>query len=734
MIIEYFGRALWCSTALALLQSAPLMAADITIPTGVTETTTQTIDEDGDTLLVESGGTIDTRPANGVAALGTADNQSLINNGLIEGATNGIRANGGNARITNNESVRGGSNGIRADGDDATVLNSGTVTSTTLHGVRSSGARANIRNEGVIDANVHGVRSSGEDAVITNTGTINAGVNGILSLDTGAMIVNTGTIEAQNNGIRANADDVVITNNGTIETATADGIRSSGANARITNNQTILGFNNGIRSDGDDAIITNTGALASSTLHGIRSTGANSVIVNSGTINGNVHGIRSSGDASSLSNTGRISGASSGVAVFSGQDITVTNSGRIAGGNFSVFFAPSAVNPTLRLQSGSVLEGVVDFGSASTLSVGEGLNLSLDYEGNAPTVVSDVPFVHDTENGVVYTVDPTGLALNETFVQVTANAVHEVVRDATANARAQQAGQPDTTRFAFAPNSANTNNAGKRRWVSGFGGYASQDGTGDVTGADQTYGGIVGGIDLDTGNHAYGAFAGGSYSRIESDNDTQEVDATSVFAGLYLDRQYGAYWLNAAAMIGYTQFSSVRTVANNLASDGLETASADYNGYFISPSVTVGRSIGNRVQASLGGYYAGLFMDSYDESGSAAGLDVDSRDVHVAAVRAELRYDAHQSTNKTGLMKVKTWGGVDGLFNLGSDDIDASIAGLPLSFSASFADSAAVGFVGLGVTQSTTDGRLYINASLEGRYGTDDYSEVRANIATILRF
>ena len=67
----------------------------------------------------------------------------------------------------------------------------------------------------------------------------------------------------------------------------------------------------------------------------------------------------------------------------------------------------------------------------------------------------------------------------------------------------------------------------------------------------------------------------------------------------------------------------------------------DYDGLFVSPSATIGTSFamnGGSLIPSLRARYAGLFLDSYDETGSAADLSVDDRDVNVFDFRAQLAY------------------------------------------------------------------------------------------------
>ena len=74
----------------------------------------------------------------------------------------------------------------------------------------------------------------------------------------------------------------------------------------------------------------------------------------------------------------------------------------------------------------------------------------------------------------------------------------------------------------------------------------------------------------------------------------------------------------------------------------METARADYNGLFTSSSLTASRMLNERTQISAGGYHAGLYVEDYSESGSAANLNVGDRNVHVASLRAEAKFTAVQ--------------------------------------------------------------------------------------------
>ncbi|WP_169054241.1 autotransporter outer membrane beta-barrel domain-containing protein [Nitratireductor sp. XY-223] len=611
--------ALFCSSALWLLPAPVAVADDITIPSGTTVTTTQTIDDVGDTATVEAGGAINVLDIPGILATAS----------------------------------------------DQTVINDGTITSSGL----SFSARG-IFSLGTVGTPI-------ENALIINNGTITTGRRAIeLEFSVNGTVINNGVINAlDSDGIVLDrvADNSVVINNGIISVFANDGIETNSPGALIINNGTITAF-------GDPDFST-----------GIEVLDSDSHVVNSGTIIATASTIDIIGD-----------------------------------------------NVTLTLLAGSVLDGDVLFGAGSTLNIGSGLNLYLDYTertfGNLAQVNSAIPIVHDEVNGIIYTVDPTGFALSQSFVQTTADAVHDAVREGVGAGNRFGGGFSGTGTFAYGDGAPGFDQTGPRGWVSGFGGYQSQDGSGAITGGNQAYGGVVAGGGFASEDRMYGVFAGGSFTRQETDHDTQTIDAASAYGGIYGGARSGAYWIDGSLMAGYSDFSSDRSVANNMVAGGLQTASADYDGYFISPSVTVGRSVGERTEISVGGQYAGLFLDGYTETGSAANLTVASRDVHAAAVRVKAAYLARQRQTDSGLVSLETWAGVDGVFNLGGDGVDVVLAGTPLNFAASFADASAIGFAGIGVNHRPTGGNWSLNASLEGRYGTDAYAEIRAAATATRRF
>ena len=621
---------------------APLSspAQDITIPSGTTVTTTQTISQDGDTATVEPGGTIDT--------------------------------------------TGGGGNGIDASANDQTVDNGGLIRSAGT-GIRSTGLRARINNSGnIITLTIQtGIRSNGDGAVITNSGTINADSYGVRSEGNATTIINTGTV-----------------------TSLDHGIRSDGDNATIINRGLINGDSQGVVVD----------------IHGIRVGGANTMVLNEATVTGEEDGIFVAGDGAVIINRGKVIGETSGIGS-QGDNVTIVNAGHVIGDDRAIGLG--GINDQLQLLSGSVLEGLVRFDSINnSLVVGNGLNLALTYAGAFSSLASTSPFVHDTANNRVFVVDPTGFATAGTFLQTIAGATQSAI----AGAVNQPANGATSGSFAFGSNGGSETSTASptQGWFDVFGGFQQQDGSGGVTRADQSYGGLVSGAHADFNRRLYGAFGGGSFSRFETSSNQQTIDVTAAYGGLYTSAPVSDGLLTIGLTAGYAHHRSNRQVANNMVTGGLETARATYGGAFVSPSVTLRHPLNADTHLDLSGRYAALFLDGYSETGSTAALTVAGRTVQVAALQAKVTRRALQRARDNGTMSLDIWAGADGLFTVGSSQVNTLIAGLPLGFAADFNDANLVGFAGIGLSHQPINGAWTLDVSLEGRLGSRSYREIRA--------
>ncbi|MCR9140582.1 MAG: hypothetical protein NXI27_31875, partial [Alphaproteobacteria bacterium] len=332
-----------------------------------------------------------------------------------------------------------------AGADDFTVPNGTTETTTITLPLPFD--TLFIEQGGTIDttgAGTNGVDASNHDQTVNNAGTINAGRYGI-------------------NSTRANA---TITNNGTIK-AGFRGFYSFGSNAILTNNGLIAAENQGIWSGGNDAIIVNNGTITnkSNGSSAIYSIGAGVKLTNNGSVNSQFRGISILKSDAKVINNGLIYSKDEGI-YSSGTNAEITNRGTIIAGDGEAAILVAGTGSTLKLRAGSVLDGGVRFqATGATLDIGTGLNLYLDYSGSIETLYSAIPIVHDEANTVIYTVDPTGFALAQSFVQTTAEAVHGAVRTGSGRGNRFGGGFGGQSSFAYGADAPGFEATGPRGWV-----------------------------------------------------------------------------------------------------------------------------------------------------------------------------------------------------------------------------------------------------------------------------
>ncbi|MDJ0848014.1 MAG: autotransporter domain-containing protein [Myxococcota bacterium] len=391
----------------------------------VTNTVTGTIDAGEDGVEVGTGARVEnlgsiTADEDGVVT--GADGEVLNDGTITAGDSNdgaGIVAGAGSL-VTNQDdglvdtASNDGGHGIVATGDGNTILNEGEIDAAD-DGVNALGADNEVTNTGTIGAGQDGIET-GTGSTVSNQGTITAGEDGIETAANGT-VTNEDTITADGDGIRAGAGSQV-TNEGTITAGdgvatssngielVGDGSSATNENGGLIDTVTNLG-GAGIFSNGNDNTVTNEGdiqAAGDGIEAGNGSMGALQEITNAedGTITSRGDGI-DAGSFNDIENAGSITtntnNGARGIAALSDNEITnvglITTSttaahGVSAGSNNVIRNANGATITT----GGAVAAGILVTGSGNTVTNEEGALIDasgsgIASQGNANTITND---------------------------------------------------------------------------------------------------------------------------------------------------------------------------------------------------------------------------------------------------------------------------------------------------------------------------------------------------------
>jgi len=709
-------------------------AVDYTIstPTTVTNGEAANVLDGDDTLNVESAGSITTSTGLIHAIEGTGTLNIISNSGTL--TTSGDGAFGVNLVNENNFSNLGT---IFTSGDssfgllmynDNTFNNSGTINTT---GDSSSGAvlvnNNNFTNSGIINTTgdtAYGVRLRDNNS-FTNSGTISVSGSGVgssfsaLRLYDNNNATNSGTITSlgdETDGVRLR-DNNSFTNSGSISTA---GFRSNGVDMKASNNFTNTGTINttGAFSRGllglDNSIVSNSGTISTS------GTASSGVYLDDNVNFTNAGIISTTGDAAwavllsedgVFNNSGTITTAGeNSYAVFFNANNVANNSGKVVSAQ-SYSFHLNSGGTTLNLLAPSFIGGEMYFADTSSVNITTGRSHSVlwDFSTGGPNMnfTGDVPWAWNTTTNQLATIDPTALSASANMVADLAGGVSEIVRN---------------------------NSEGGEWWLKSFGGYSEYGASGIYNDYAGFNAGIVGGASSEIMNgFSLGAMLGYGISNLQVNSKweiSQTVKSKGIIGGIYGDVEMNGLRGSLALFGGGMANDSSRLVNDNLASMGIDHATANYNSWFISPELRLSADIASGGEWTLIPSamlrYTHQSIDGYTEASSDANATMAARTVQMLEGNVELaagyKFDGGTLSLAGGLDYRQAFGGNQAVTLIGQN----------ITLTQNTANTT-IGYVSANVSYELGGG-ANLDLSARAAFGTNNHKSIAGSVGISSKF
>ncbi|WP_445222007.1 autotransporter outer membrane beta-barrel domain-containing protein [Bradyrhizobium sp. Pa8] len=476
-----------------------------------------------------------------------------------------------------------------------------------------------------------------------------------------------------------------------------------------------------------------------------------STVTNAGTISGGVAGIVV-GNQTVIYNSGVISGLTgieSGPIAYA-PTAEITNSGTIVGtGGFAINMNRTSA---LTLLPGSKIIGQIVISNVAQLSVSApNQNLTFVNSLGAMTVTIGAGLPGVASGNTLVTVDPTifgvmdrtllaftdavtGLAGSRTSAASTAGggALGFAAADSTTSsvddAFAQVMGYAKApTDAVWFKNPTVTASDGTTVWARGFTGHRVQQADGiSLRNVTDFYGGAIGIDKRVAPDLLLGAYGGGGSTLTTIDPAMGDARSDIGFGGVYGRKDIGKTFIDFGLLGGATSNRSSRLINNNLAAGGLETATANFGGWFVNPELALGYrhaiAPGWTLTPTARVRYLAAGYDGYTESGSTANLTVGNRTLQNMEERGELNL-TYTTQTEAVRFQLGGYGGVIGQQRVGDSDVNATLLGQALAFAAPGQASIAGGFVG-----TTLDWRF---RSGVGLYGGIEYTALTDHSSTV---
>ncbi|GEM_PF-2519410 len=215
-------------------------------------------------------------------------------------------------------------------------------------------------------------------------------------------------------------------------------------------------------------------------------------------------------------------------------------------------------------------------------------------------------------------------------------------------------------------------------WSEVYGSFRERPNHGDSVYGISRSGGMVGGVNFPETVNGYniGVFASLFAGKTKVGKPTtRTINTRGGMIGGVAGKQVGAFYVSGQMTAGYTDNDSDRV-------DGARIAAANYDAYFISPSLTVSRSFeahSVRWSPSLNIGYNASFTDSYTESGGTVNQTVDSKTSQSLRARAQVKAQFPEIAAHGGTLTPALRVGIEGQTDIGSRSTDMRVLGTNLT-------------------------------------------------------
>lgn len=308
------------------------------------QNSTQTVSGTGNTLVIESGGTITISNGSQQAVNFTqgSSTSTFLNKGTLIGGNNAASVQLG---VNRNNGVT-----IETFDNQGIIGNGSSKFGVTVWGTNSSKSTINnFSNSGTIHSNTGESIYFGNANIssFVNSGTIKSKQGAGVNISQGTSIENfnnSGTIEGKKVGVNVRSTIDTFVNSGLIaatDMRSSDGIQINANVKTLTNTGTIQGFSAPIRSlGGTIESLINEGTMKGESIGIYMSGGRVKTLINSGTINQNnsatwAAGIKLQNNSTieNIINTGSIHSNAFGISVTGGKfgTLTIKNGGQVYG-------------------------------------------------------------------------------------------------------------------------------------------------------------------------------------------------------------------------------------------------------------------------------------------------------------------------------------------------------------------------------------------------------------------